>query len=713
MSVNDGCMHVGTMIHEVAHTLGFWHEHSRPDRDSSVDIMWSNIVPGREQNFNKMNYSQVDSRGAEYDYNSIMHYGPYSFSKGSNLPTIVVKNTSSEIITMGQRSRLSYLDITQAKRMYCCPSGACYENPCQRGRCEETTTHPFYQCMCFDGWYGANCSVHGNKCVLQPCANNGVCIANNMLFNGFECLCELGYSGPLCELYIRNCGDQPCLNGGSCSEDYSGYSCECPVGFSGDDCEFLRCPDGMLSGIGVCTSATGICVLSNPCAEHGSCVEHVHGYECVCLLGYSGRHCQNRAVYMCDMQEGLCAPWQYSPEGDFNWTLWAGLTPSQGTGPETDHTTGTSQGYYLYTESSEVDSWDRAIIETGPLSKSEENCVLFFAYHMKGSTMGTIKVNIKEHNQTGIEIWHRTGHQGNNWQTALITVGVHVMYKLQIVSEVGPFWKSDAAIDDLMLFGQCGEVRKTCVDMDCGSNAMCITYDDGLSRCKCKEGYGGTECDEPTSKGCLDSTCNNGICKKKDSEYECECFEGFEGEHCQNILFDCKPNQCNNGTCSLQSKTCDCNPGYSGRHCNIPTCTPNPCHNNGTCVQLVSSVACVCTEHYHGTKCEVGGLSSFKSEEVDNSSLGTIIKPCQNCNNLNCSGNKTYRICKCNDTSLVDRCNKCNDSRIGYIYCDNEVDQLCKNSCRKNKSYVESACKYNYEITYLFISAFIMLIFSF
>ena len=36
----------GNIIHEIAHALGFFHEHSRPDRDNYVDVLWDNVVSG-------------------------------------------------------------------------------------------------------------------------------------------------------------------------------------------------------------------------------------------------------------------------------------------------------------------------------------------------------------------------------------------------------------------------------------------------------------------------------------------------------------------------------------------------------------------------------------------------------------------------------------------------------------------------------------------
>ena len=39
------CKH-GNIVHEIAHSLGFFHEHSRPDRDQYVSVLWDNIEGG-------------------------------------------------------------------------------------------------------------------------------------------------------------------------------------------------------------------------------------------------------------------------------------------------------------------------------------------------------------------------------------------------------------------------------------------------------------------------------------------------------------------------------------------------------------------------------------------------------------------------------------------------------------------------------------------
>lgn len=63
-------------IHELGHVIGFWHEHTRPDRDKYIKVHWDNIIKEKQVNFDKRNTIEIDSRGRPYDLNSIMHYGP-------------------------------------------------------------------------------------------------------------------------------------------------------------------------------------------------------------------------------------------------------------------------------------------------------------------------------------------------------------------------------------------------------------------------------------------------------------------------------------------------------------------------------------------------------------------------------------------------------------------------------------------------------------
>ncbi|XP_016889054.1 zinc metalloproteinase nas-14-like [Cynoglossus semilaevis] len=104
---------VGNLCHELIHALGLHHEHTRKDRNDFIDILWQNIVPGKEKNF-KVN--EGDTQNLMYDKDSIMHYGQYYFSK-NGLPTLESKSSGGK---MGQRSHLSQLDQMRLNKLYKC-----------------------------------------------------------------------------------------------------------------------------------------------------------------------------------------------------------------------------------------------------------------------------------------------------------------------------------------------------------------------------------------------------------------------------------------------------------------------------------------------------------------------------------------------------------------------------------------------------------------
>merc|ERR1712142_1036201 len=82
ISIGKNCDKFGIVVHELGHVIGFWHEHTRPDRDSHIEILYENIQEGQEYNFEKMDASEINSLGEKYDYYSIMHYARNTFSKG-------------------------------------------------------------------------------------------------------------------------------------------------------------------------------------------------------------------------------------------------------------------------------------------------------------------------------------------------------------------------------------------------------------------------------------------------------------------------------------------------------------------------------------------------------------------------------------------------------------------------------------------------------
>jgi len=75
-----------TIMHEMGHALGLFHEQSRADRNTYVNYMEQNIDKSNHGNFDIIGSSSVDS--GLYNYASIMEYGPFSFNKDGVSPTL-------------------------------------------------------------------------------------------------------------------------------------------------------------------------------------------------------------------------------------------------------------------------------------------------------------------------------------------------------------------------------------------------------------------------------------------------------------------------------------------------------------------------------------------------------------------------------------------------------------------------------------------------
>jgi len=113
----NGCWTKGIAIHEMGHSLGFFHEQSRVDRDNYVDIKWENMFDGAKRNFEKYSTEKLYDFETKYDYESIMHYPENAFAKPGKI-TIVAKDPKYQKV-IGQRGGLSRIDKIQLNRMYC------------------------------------------------------------------------------------------------------------------------------------------------------------------------------------------------------------------------------------------------------------------------------------------------------------------------------------------------------------------------------------------------------------------------------------------------------------------------------------------------------------------------------------------------------------------------------------------------------------------
>uniref|UniRef100_A0AB38Z1Q2 Peptidase M12A domain-containing protein n=1 Tax=Jururu reovirus TaxID=3078408 RepID=A0AB38Z1Q2_9REOV len=117
------CVDSGTIVHELMHAIGFYHEFTRPDRDSYVSIDKTALTAEDqtgtffEDNYPKMADNEVVLYGRPYDYGSVMHYSKYAAAASPAKP--VMNNLQPWIGDFGNRNGLSASDVIDINYMYC------------------------------------------------------------------------------------------------------------------------------------------------------------------------------------------------------------------------------------------------------------------------------------------------------------------------------------------------------------------------------------------------------------------------------------------------------------------------------------------------------------------------------------------------------------------------------------------------------------------
>uniref|UniRef100_A0A914CA48 Metalloendopeptidase n=1 Tax=Acrobeloides nanus TaxID=290746 RepID=A0A914CA48_9BILA len=118
LSLDDGCLQYDTAIHELMHSVGFYHEHERWDRDTFITILWHNIDKEAYDQFGRVDLSESSYYGQPYDYHSIMHYDSMAFSK-NGFETMIAKQPGMTSI-IGSAIDFSNVDLTKIRKMYQC-----------------------------------------------------------------------------------------------------------------------------------------------------------------------------------------------------------------------------------------------------------------------------------------------------------------------------------------------------------------------------------------------------------------------------------------------------------------------------------------------------------------------------------------------------------------------------------------------------------------
>lgn len=123
VSIGQGCVHVGTIVHEIMHSVGFWHEQSRPDRDQYISIVWNNIQPQFKFAYDIAQGSRLIER---YDYLSVMHYDQFAFSVQPGVSKTIITRDPQYQNQIGNRPGFSDADVRKINTLYNCQTSGFY-----------------------------------------------------------------------------------------------------------------------------------------------------------------------------------------------------------------------------------------------------------------------------------------------------------------------------------------------------------------------------------------------------------------------------------------------------------------------------------------------------------------------------------------------------------------------------------------------------------
>nr|XP_015218369.1 PREDICTED: protein eyes shut homolog [Lepisosteus oculatus] len=149
----------------------------------------------------------------------------------------------------------------------------------------------------------------------------------------------------------------------------------------------------------------------------------------------------------------------------------------------------------------------------------------------------------------------------------------------------------------------------------CSGNGVCLTrvWEKKYS-CQCNKTYSGEFCEEYDA--CSENPCWSGatcrshaVTSHQSKPYECICPSKFTGIHCFDVIGNCSPSSCHNGSCHIitpNSFQCVCDQGFTGPLCEQKKapCDSQPCKNGGVCKNNKAEFICDCLPGFTGNICD-------------------------------------------------------------------------------------------------------------
>uniref|UniRef100_A0A0K0FHA1 Zinc metalloproteinase n=1 Tax=Strongyloides venezuelensis TaxID=75913 RepID=A0A0K0FHA1_STRVS len=154
ISIGENCDKYGKIYHETLHALGFYHEHTRLDRDKYIKLLFRNVIPNFASQFAKVSKTDSNTFRIPYDYGSVMHYALFFLS--SNGENTMVPYDKLYDMTPGYKSKMSFNDLKLLNIYYC--STVC-KNKIKCYNFGFPDSNNCGKCKCVNGFTGLYCNI--------------------------------------------------------------------------------------------------------------------------------------------------------------------------------------------------------------------------------------------------------------------------------------------------------------------------------------------------------------------------------------------------------------------------------------------------------------------------------------------------------------------------------------------------------------------------
>ncbi|XP_036359320.1 uncharacterized protein LOC115212292 isoform X2 [Octopus sinensis] len=468
-------------------------------------------------------------------------------------------------------------------RSGCSETDICDRNPCKYGNCLVVRHH--YECDCFPGYKGENCSVSIDPCISDPCYHNGTCQFTKD--GNYTCFCDPNFVGRNCETNINHCKVDSCKNNGTCQNLYSTFRCLCPSWnqYTGDFCNETTSP---------CSSS--------PCHSNATCILHGKNFYCECPSGYTGELC-NIDIDECQsspcLNNGTCT----NLLDMFSCSCQSGFS---------------GRFCELYSDPCSLvncTSNSKCIPDS---STNNAMCVCYPNFYKDNNGL-CVPINSCIENKGTISCQCNPGYEGSLCQYNSKACG-------NLTCQNGTVCQEDKGIYQCVSNSNQTKAEETRTVCSFNVTNNCTNFDprnhnclvNGIAGVYCKENpcqgiqENGTcpclpafvnECD---SKPCL----NGATCLQSGNSSRCICSSGYYGKTCERKIDACQTvNHClgSNSSCRMVNNkaTCICPTGFGGIGCQDKSlCSPESCQNKGICLEKSNNITCTCPLGFTGEVCE-------------------------------------------------------------------------------------------------------------